>query len=190
MIGGVDYTDMRKYNYFANPFVAFDAASPLTGFVVGDTITYSGGISFAIGLAVHEGERLRGAQNWRSARCQRRGSEGLDLARAAIRALSRSRVRHQHLQRSHWEIACTPRVAARTITVASQVSFSVSTESSARKELRPKSESRSPHARAHYEKRASTLQLGHGAGGDDEVERNAAIVASAYRRSQRVGCAA
>jgi hypothetical protein len=62
MIGGVDYTDMRWYNYFANPFGAFDASSPLAGFVVGDTVTITGGISLAIGLAAHRGTRLRGAQ--------------------------------------------------------------------------------------------------------------------------------
>jgi hypothetical protein len=62
MIGGVDYTDMRWYNYLANPFVAFDASSPLTGFVVGDTLTIRGGISLAIGLAAHEGTRLKGVR--------------------------------------------------------------------------------------------------------------------------------
>jgi hypothetical protein len=60
MIGGVDYTQLRWYNYLANPFVAFNASSPLTGFVVGDTLTTRGGISFAIGLAVHQGTRLKG----------------------------------------------------------------------------------------------------------------------------------
>ena len=60
MLGGVDYTDMQWYNYALNPFVAFDAKSPLSGFVVGDTLTLRGGISLAIGLAVHEGTRLKG----------------------------------------------------------------------------------------------------------------------------------
>lgn len=62
MLGGVDYTDMRWYNYFANPFVAFDAASPLSGFVAGNTFTLTGGISLAVGLAAHRGVRLKGAQ--------------------------------------------------------------------------------------------------------------------------------
>jgi hypothetical protein len=62
MIGGVDYTDMRWYNYVANPFLAFDASAPLAGFIAGDTLTISGGISLAIGLAVHRGTRLKGAK--------------------------------------------------------------------------------------------------------------------------------
>lgn len=62
MLGGVDYTDLRWYNYFGNPFLAFEAASPLTGFVVGDTLTIRGGISLAIGLAAHKGTRLRGVR--------------------------------------------------------------------------------------------------------------------------------
>jgi hypothetical protein len=62
MVGGVDYTDMRWYNYLLNPFIAFDAASPLTGFVVGDTLTIRGGISLAFGLAAHRGTRLKGVQ--------------------------------------------------------------------------------------------------------------------------------
>jgi hypothetical protein len=62
MIGGVDYTDMRWYNYVANPFAAFDASAPLAGFVVGDALTTRGGISLAIGLGVHEGVRLKGVQ--------------------------------------------------------------------------------------------------------------------------------
>ena len=62
MIGGADYTDMRRYNYFANPFVAFQASSPLTGFVIGDTLTFKGGISLGLGLSVHQGTRLSGAE--------------------------------------------------------------------------------------------------------------------------------
>jgi hypothetical protein len=62
MLGGVDYTDMRWYNHVLNPFIAVDAAAPLTGFVIGDTLTISGGISLGIGLAAHEGARLEGAR--------------------------------------------------------------------------------------------------------------------------------
>lgn len=62
MLGNVDYSDMRWYNYIANPFVAIDAAAPLSGFVVGDTLTLTGGVSLALGLAVHPGVRLKGTR--------------------------------------------------------------------------------------------------------------------------------
>jgi hypothetical protein len=60
MVGGVDYGDMKWNNYIVNPFAAVDASSALTGFVVGDSITVTGGVSLAIGLAVHRGTRLTG----------------------------------------------------------------------------------------------------------------------------------
>jgi hypothetical protein len=62
MLGNVDYTDMRWYNYVLNPFVAVDVSAPLSGFVVGDTLTLTGGISLALGLAVHPGVRLKGSR--------------------------------------------------------------------------------------------------------------------------------
>ena len=62
MLGNVDYTDMRWYNYVLNPFAAVDASAPLSGFVVGDTLTLTGGISLALGLAVHPGVRLKSAR--------------------------------------------------------------------------------------------------------------------------------
>lgn len=61
MVGGVDYTHMAWNNYIVNPFVAVDASAPLTGFVIGDSITLTGGLSLSIGLAVHRGTRLQGA---------------------------------------------------------------------------------------------------------------------------------
>jgi hypothetical protein len=58
-IGGVDYADMRPYHHFANPFVAVSLASPKDRFVVGTTITYRGGISAAVGLAMNHVPALK-----------------------------------------------------------------------------------------------------------------------------------
>lgn len=57
---GVDYGRMRWYNYFLNPFVAVDLDSPKESFVVGTTITVTGGISLAVGCAFHRLDELDG----------------------------------------------------------------------------------------------------------------------------------
>jgi hypothetical protein len=60
MVGGVDYEDMRWYNYFANPFIALNPVSPTKDAVAGIAITPTGGISLALGVSFHERTALNG----------------------------------------------------------------------------------------------------------------------------------
>jgi hypothetical protein len=46
---GIDYEDMRWYNHAINPVLLFDLDTPKKGFVVGTSLTPSGGISVTIG---------------------------------------------------------------------------------------------------------------------------------------------
>jgi hypothetical protein len=62
MIGGVDYENMRWYNYFANIFVGVEAAHALQGTVTGVAITPTGGISLALGLSIHKNRQLTGGR--------------------------------------------------------------------------------------------------------------------------------
>lgn len=59
MIGGVDYQDMRAYNYFANLFVGVNPSSPLDDVVVGLALTPVGSLSVTGGLSLHSGTRLK-----------------------------------------------------------------------------------------------------------------------------------
>ena len=54
MVGGVDYEEMRWYNYFANPFIAVNPKSPTVDAIVGLSLTPTGGISLALGASLHE----------------------------------------------------------------------------------------------------------------------------------------
>jgi hypothetical protein len=60
MVGGVDYEDMRWYNYFANPFIAVNPASPTKDAVAGLAFTPAGGVSVALGVSFHERTALNG----------------------------------------------------------------------------------------------------------------------------------
>lgn len=57
---GVDFEDMRWYNYFLNPVAVFDPKAPSENFILGTTITPFGGISLLVGASVHKVTRLRG----------------------------------------------------------------------------------------------------------------------------------
>lgn len=59
MIGGVDYEDMRWYNYFANLFVGLDVTKPLDGATFGLALTPTGGASIAVGLSLSKTNRLK-----------------------------------------------------------------------------------------------------------------------------------
>lgn len=58
MLGGVDYGNMRWYNYFANVFVSANPESPLEDIVAGLSFTLSGGVSLSAGINVLKGVRL------------------------------------------------------------------------------------------------------------------------------------
>lgn len=57
-VNGVDFGDMRWYNYVANPFVVVSLEAPKERFVVGTALTERGGISLALGLAVNHVSKL------------------------------------------------------------------------------------------------------------------------------------
>jgi hypothetical protein len=54
MVGGVDYHNMRWWNYWANLFVAVNAVAPLDDFAIGLALTPTGGISLAVGPTFHK----------------------------------------------------------------------------------------------------------------------------------------
>lgn len=58
-IGGVDFADMKPYHHFLNPFVVVSLSAPKDRFVIGTTLTYRGGISAAIGLAMNHTPALK-----------------------------------------------------------------------------------------------------------------------------------
>lgn len=58
MLGGVDYGNMRWYNYFANVFVGANPESPLEDIVAGLSFTLSGGVSLSAGVNLLKGVRL------------------------------------------------------------------------------------------------------------------------------------
>ena len=62
MLFGVDYENMKLYNYFLNLFAAADPASPLDDFVAGLALTPTGGISLTVGLGFHRGDVLDGVR--------------------------------------------------------------------------------------------------------------------------------
>jgi hypothetical protein len=57
-VNGVDFGNMRWYNYFANPFVVVSLESPKDRFVVGAALTQRGGISLALGVAFNHVSKL------------------------------------------------------------------------------------------------------------------------------------
>jgi hypothetical protein len=57
---GIDYEHMKWYNHVLNPFGAFDPASPKDSFIVGTNFTPHGGMSLAVGVAVHHLPVLNG----------------------------------------------------------------------------------------------------------------------------------
>jgi len=57
---GVDYGDMKWWNYFINPFAAVSLDAPKDHFVIGTTLTVTGGISIAIGGSFHHIEEPDG----------------------------------------------------------------------------------------------------------------------------------
>lgn len=57
---GVDFEDMRWYNHFLNPIVLVSVANPSDNFVVGTTITVTGGIGIVLGMSFHHVTRLTG----------------------------------------------------------------------------------------------------------------------------------
>jgi hypothetical protein len=58
MIGGVDYEDLHWYNYFANLFLAVNAAAPTHDAIAGLAVTPTGGLSLALGVSLHAGQEL------------------------------------------------------------------------------------------------------------------------------------
>jgi hypothetical protein len=60
MVGGVDYEDMKFYNYFLNPFIAVNPTAPTKDAIVGLALTPTGGISIALGVSLHEKTVLNG----------------------------------------------------------------------------------------------------------------------------------
>ena len=60
MIGGVDYEDMKLWNYFANVFIAADPSNPTKDVVAGISITPTGGAAISVGVSYHEGQVLEG----------------------------------------------------------------------------------------------------------------------------------
>lgn len=60
MIGGIDYENLRWWNYFANVFIAVNVAAPLENGVVGLAVTPTGGVSLGVGVSLHATTRLRG----------------------------------------------------------------------------------------------------------------------------------
>lgn len=59
---GVDYGDMKWWNYVINPFLAVSLDAPRDHFVVGTTLTITGGISLAIGGSFHHIEEPDGTE--------------------------------------------------------------------------------------------------------------------------------
>lgn len=57
---GVDYEEMRWWNYFINPTAVFEPSDPGKSFVVGTTITPKGGVSILVGASIHKVTELDG----------------------------------------------------------------------------------------------------------------------------------
>jgi hypothetical protein len=60
MVGGVDYEDMKPWNWFLNPFIAVNPTSPTKDAVAGLALSPTGGVSLAVGVSLHEGTALNG----------------------------------------------------------------------------------------------------------------------------------
>lgn len=57
---GVDFEDMKAYNYWLNPVILFDTKAPGENFVLGNAFTPRGGLSIVVGAAIHKVTRLEG----------------------------------------------------------------------------------------------------------------------------------
>ena len=57
---GVDYGRMRWWNYVVNPFGGVSMDAPKENFIVGNAFTVTGGISLAVGAAIHRLDELNG----------------------------------------------------------------------------------------------------------------------------------
>lgn len=57
---GVDYEEMKWYNYFLNPYIAFSFNNPTENFSVGLATTVTGGISLTVGASFHRITTLNG----------------------------------------------------------------------------------------------------------------------------------
>ena len=60
MIGRVDYSDMRWYNYVFNLFVGINPVDPLKDVSIGLAPTLTGGVSLALGMTLHQQTKLEG----------------------------------------------------------------------------------------------------------------------------------
>ncbi|MGH2626319.1 MAG: hypothetical protein ACRDHY_06670 [Anaerolineales bacterium] len=57
---GLDPEKMRWWNRVFNPFAVFDPKAPTENFIVGNSFTWRGGVSLAVGAAIHKNTILQG----------------------------------------------------------------------------------------------------------------------------------